>query len=302
VLGFKSFLVHPGTAEFSMVAEEDLRLAMPAIARTGRPLLVHAELPGPIKTGDGPWRRYAEYLESRPDEAETQAIKLMTRLCREFRCPVHIVHLATAKALPALREARAEGLPLTAETCPHYLSFAAEDIPDGATQFKCAPPIRGAANRELLWQALRDGIIDLVATDHSPCPPAMKRFEEGDFQKAWGGIASLSVALSAMWSGASERGFEIGDVARWMAEKPAELAGLEGVKGRIAPGCDADFVVLDPDEEFLVKREDLHFRHAVSPFLGKRLKGRVKATYVRGRLVGEAPGRECRVSRWNSAW
>ena len=316
VAGFKAFLIDSGIQEFSAVSEADLRLAMPLIAASGLPLLVHCELPEAmdaaarnISAQPSPWRDYASYLQSRPPEAETQAIELMIRMCREYRCRVHIVHLSAAEALPAIRRARDERLPLTVETCPHYLYFAAEQIPGGATQYKCAPPIRVAANREKLWQALREGAIDLVATDHSPCAPVLKCCEEGDFRKAWGGIASLSLALPLMWTSARERGCEVTDLVQWMAERPAELAGLSSRKGRIAPGCDADFVVFDPDAEWTVQPEDLHFRHAVCPYLGEALRGRVKTTILRGKPVFQdgrfAPdprGRECRLSAWNSAW
>ncbi len=307
VLGFKSFLIESGVAEFAMVREHDLRLAMPAIAESGLPLLVHAEAPEPVErshrwlAGRAPWTAYSTYLESRPDEAEVEAIELMIRLCREYRCRVHIVHLASARALPLLREARAEGLPITVETCPHYLYFDAETIPDGATQYKCAPPIRSAANREELWEGLREGVIDLVATDHSPCPPALKLMDTGDFAKAWGGIASLSVALPAMWASAKARGFALTDVVRWMSAMPAQLAGLQSSKGRIATGADADFVVFHPDAVFRVEPRHLHFRHPVSPYLGQDLLGQVRRTYVRGKRVfdeGEfdanPSGRECR--------
>jgi allantoinase len=206
-------------------------------------------------------------------------------LCRETGCRVHIVHLATAQAADALRAARAEGLPITVETCPHYLYFAAEDIAAGATQFKCAPPIRDAANREALWQLLRDRTIDMIATDHSPCPPEMKNFDSGDFFAAWGGIASLSVSLPAVWTEASKRGFDLPDVVRWMSERPAVLAGLAGRKGRIQVGFDADFAVFDPDAAFAVTTSRLHFRHPVTPYLGEHLHGEVKATFVRGRQV-----------------
>jgi allantoinase len=285
VKGFKCFLVHPGIDEFSMVDEHDLRVAMPLIAQTGLPLLVHAEDPSAISNAPGDTRKYATYLQSRPPQAETRAIDLMIRLCREYQCRIHIVHLSSAAALPALRRAREEKLPLTVETCPHYLYFAAEDIPDGATQFKCAPPIREASNRELLWDALREGLIDLIATDHSPCPANMKLVEQGDFLRAWGGIASLSLALPVVWTAAKHRGFAITDVVRWMSEKTAELAGLSPRKGRIAPGYDADFVVFDPNEWFTVQSADLHFRHPVTPYLGERLEGRVKATLRRGTRV-----------------
>jgi len=298
VLGFKCFLVHPGIEEFTMVGESDLRAALPHIVRTGLPLLVHAELPEPVNAATAPlrdadWTQYATYLQSRPDEAELAAIRFLLSLCREYGFHLHIVHLATGCALDMLRTARAEGLALSVETCPHYLHLAAETIANGATQCKCAPPIRSRANREQLWKGLHEGVIDLVATDHSPCPPAMKRLEEGNFQSAWGGIASLSVALPVMWTEARERGFSLTDVARWMAEKPAHLAGCGGRKGRIALGYDADFVVFDPEAEFTVTRPQLHQRHAMSPYLGERLRGRVKRTYLRGRPVfcdGQFPG------------
>jgi allantoinase len=289
VRGFKCFLVHPSTAEFQMVTEDDLHRAMPLIAETGLPLLVHAELPGPIEIAQkrlegADWRRYATYRQSRPDESEVEAVRLMIRLCRQYECRVHIVHLSTAKALPEIRAARAEGLPITVETCPHYLFFSAEQITDGATQFKCAPPIRDAANREALWDALRKGVIDLVGTDHSPCPPELKCFDTGDFRKAWGGISGLSLALSAVWTEASKRAFTFNDVARWMAERPARLAGFEKRKGRIEKGYDANFVIFDPDAEFEVSAAHLYFRHACSPYIGQRLRGAVRATFVRGDL------------------
>jgi allantoinase len=298
VLGFKCFLVHPGIEEFSMVSEGDLRRALPRLARTGLPLLVHAELPGPIDRAteslrDHDWTRYETHLQSRPDEAELAAIRLLLSLCREYRFRLHIVHLATGLALEMLGSARAEGLAVTVETCPHYLHFEAETIPDGATECKCAPPVRGRANREQLWQGLKEGVIDLVATDHSPCPPLMKRRKEGDFRTAWGGIASLSMALPVMWTEARRRGFSLADIARWMAEKPARLAGCDAHKGRIAAGFDADFAVFDPEVEFTVTRDRLHHRHAVSPYLGEKLCGVVQSTYLRGRLVyqqGEFPG------------
>jgi allantoinase len=298
VPGFKCFLIHPGIDGFTMVTEQELRAALPHVARTGLPLLVHAELPGPIDAvaaalSDADWRSYATYLKSRPDEAEMSAIRLLLSLCREFRFRLHIVHLATCEALDTLRAARAEGLTVTVETCPHYLHFAAETVPHGSTLHKCAPPIRGRENCEKLWQGLRDGIIDLVATDHSPCPPEMKQVEAGNFQTAWGGIASLSLALPVMWTDASHRGVSLSDIARWMAERPARLAGCDARKGRIAAGFDADFVVFDPEAEFVVAEDKLHYRHAISPYLGERLRGVVKATYVRGKAVfedGEFPG------------
>jgi allantoinase len=304
VRGFKCFLVHPGIDEFSMVREPDLRTALPHVARTGLPLLVHAELPGPVdiateRLRGADWSRYTTYLQSRPDEAELAAIRLMLSLCSEYGFRLHVVHLATSFALEELRTARAAGLPVSVETCPHYLHLEAETIADGATLCKCAPPIREGANREQLWQGLRDGVIDLVATDHSPCPPAMKCLEERSFRSAWGGIASLSIALSVMWTEVHQRGLTLMDIARWMSREPARLAGCDARKGQIAAGYDADFVVFDPEAEFTVIGDRLHHRHPVSPYLGERLRGVVKKTYLRGiavfddgRFPGEASGRE----------
>ena len=298
VRGFKCFLIHPGIDDFTMVDERQLRLALPHVARTGLPLLVHAELPGPIDRAtealeNADWSRYSTYLDSRPDEAELAAIRLMLSLCREYGFRLHIVHVSTSLALPELCAARADGLPVTVETCPHYLHLSAETIPNGATLNKCAPPVRSRENCEKLWQGLKDGTIDLVVTDHSPCPPAMKRLTEGNFRTAWGGIASLSVALPLMWTEASQRGFSLLDLAQWMSAAPARLAGCGTRKGRLATGYDADFVVFDPDGEFMVTEDKLYYRHPVSPYLGETLRGVVKATYLRGNLVfveGEFPG------------
>ena len=298
VPGFKCFLIHPGIDGFTMVTEPQLRAALPHVARTGLQLLVHAELPAPIDSAtahlaNADWSLYETYLQSRPEEAELSAIRMLLSACREFKFPLHIVHLSASQALTELRAARSEGLPVTVETCPHYLHLTAETIPKGATLFKCAPPIRGRDNREQLWQALRDGTIDLVVTDHSPCPPAMKRLVEGNFRTAWGGIASLSVALPVMYTEASHRGFSLIDIARWMSEAPAQLAGCHSHKGRLAPGFDADFVVFDPEREFVVSEDRLYYRHPVSPYLGEKLRGVVKATYLRGREVfsdGQFPG------------
>jgi allantoinase len=298
VPGFKCFLVHPGIDGFTMVTEPQLRAALPRVARTGLPLLVHAELPSPIDSAtanlaSADWSLYETYLQSRPEEAELSAIRMLLSLCREYKFRLHIVHLSAAKALPELRAARAEGLPVTVETCPHYLHLAAESITRGATLFKCAPPIRSRENCDQLWQALREGTIDLVATDHSPCPPEMKRLAEGNFRTAWGGIASLSVALPLMHTEAVNRGFSLIDIARWMAAAPANLAGCHTRKGRLTAGYDADFVIFDPESEFVVTEDRLHYRNPVSPYLGEKLRGEVKATYLRGHLVfsnGQFPG------------
>ncbi|MGA8617275.1 MAG: allantoinase AllB [Candidatus Sulfotelmatobacter sp.] len=290
VRGFKCFLVNPGIDGFTMVTEQQLRAALPHVVRTGLPLLVHAELPGPIDRAtealaNADWSRYSTYLQSRPDEAELAAIRLMLSLCREHGFRLHIVHLSTSPAIPELRAARDEGLPVTVETCPHYLHLCAETIANGATLSKCAPPIRGRENCESLWQGLRDGTIDQVVTDHSPCPPAMKRIAEGNFRTAWGGIASLSIALPLMWTESSSRGFTLLDLSRWMSVEPARLAGCETHKGRIAVGYDADFVIFDPDREFVVTEDKLHYRHPVSLYMGETMRGVVKATYLRGNLV-----------------
>ena len=307
VPGFKCFLIYPGCDGFSRIDADELELALPVLARLGLPLLVHAELPGPIDRahdalGKADWRRYATYLASRPDEAELQAIRLLLRLCRQYGFRLHIVHLSTALALPELRRARNEGLALTVETCPHYLTFAAEEIRDGETLKKCAPPIRGGDNRELLWQALAEGSIDLVATDHSPCPPELKRLAEGRFDLAWGGIASLSIALPVMHTESLRRGLGLPDIVRWMSERPGALAGWQRCAGSLAAGREANFVRFSADETWTVKTEDLHFRHAISPYVGMRLRGRVRATYLRGvpvwqqnGIAGEPRGRELRV-------
>jgi allantoinase len=307
VPGFKCFLVDSGIDGFAWADEAQLRKALTILRKAGSkrlPLLAHAEVAGPIDhmtrqinaAGDGDWRRYATYLSSRPDEAELEAIEMLISLSAAFDTPIHIVHLATARALPALARAKASGLKITVETCPHYLWFAAEDIPDAATDLKCAPPIRSAANREGLWQGLKDGIIDMVATDHSPCLPAMKRHESGRFDLAWGGIASLGLALAVVWSGLQQRGGELESLAKWLSFEPARLAGLVGQKGAIAVGYDADLVVFDPDTEWTVSENDLKFRHRVSPYLGARLTGRVVETYLRGQCIFRADDGRNRVS------
>jgi allantoinase len=301
VPGFKCFLIHPGIDEFTSVNETELRAALRLIKETGLPLLAHAELAGPVDAAtralaNADWHSYQTFLKSRPDEAELAAIDLLLALCQETGCRIHIVHLSTALAIGRLREARRRGLPLTVETCPHYLHLAAEEIPNGATQFKCAPPIRSRENREALWEGLRDGVIDLIATDHSPCPPEMKQMEGGDFRAAWGGISGISLALPVMWTEARRRGFTLTDVARWMAEAPARLAGCQERKGRLARSFDADFVVFDPDAQWTVGEAQLFYRHPVSPYLGQRLYGKVLMTYLRGDCEfkeGAFPGQPC---------
>jgi allantoinase len=302
VPGFKCFLVHSGIDGFAWVDEPQLRKVLAALQGSGLPLLAHAELAAPVdratarihsSANPADWRSYATYLASRPDEAELEAIELLIALSAEFDTPIHIVHLATARALPLLQKARLAGLTSTVETCPQYLHFAAEEIPDGATEFKCAPPIRSAVNREALWQGLRDGIIDMVATDHSPCPPELKHRNSGRFDHAWGGIASLGLALPVVWTGLRAHDVSENDslayVTKWLSAQPARLAGLAGQKGALHPGLDADIVVFDPDVQWTVTENDLHFRHKVSPYLGAQLRGQILETWLRGECIYKHP-------------
>jgi allantoinase len=285
VRGFKCFLSPSGVDEFGHVTETDLREALPILAHLGLPLLVHAEMPALLRQPSGDPRCYATWLESRPCAAENEAVELLVELAREYRTPIHVVHLASADALPTLRAARASGVPITVETCPHYLTFAAEDIRDGATLFKCAPPIRGRAHREGLWQALISGDIDFVATDHSPSLPSLKRIDEGDFVGAWGGVASLQVGLAAVWTSAVRRGAVVTDLARWLSQAPARLAGLSGRKGLIARGADADLVFWDPDAASTIDPANLYHRHQISPYTGMAVRGRVVTTILRGEVI-----------------
>ncbi len=287
VLGAKAFLVPSGVDDFPAADEATLRAAMPVLARHGVPLLIHAELESVRPPPPGDPRAHAAWLASRPAAWETDAIALMIRLCRETGCPVHIVHLSAAAAIPMLIRAKVERLPLTVETCPHYLFFHAEEAPDGDTRFKCAPPIRERLNNEQLWGALLQGTLDLVASDHSPCPPAMKALDRGNFFHAWGGISSLQWSLPAVWTAGREVGVTLEQLARWMSSAPARLAGLGTRKGRIAPGADADLVVWEPDASFTVRAESTYHRHKCSPYIGRRLYGVVEKTYLRGRLVAE---------------
>ena len=289
VLGCKAFLCDSGIDEFPRSTEADLRRAMPALRDAGLPLLAHAELElGDPAPGDDP-RAYRTYLGSRPAAWEDAAIALLIGLSRETGCAVHIVHLSSAASVPQLRHAKDEGLPITVETCPHYLCLEAESIPDGATHYKCAPPIREHENREALWRALFEGVIDFVISDHSPCTPALKVPERGDFQAAWGGIASLGLGLSAIWTEARARGASIEQLTRWMSGAPARFAGLERRKGALTKGFDADLVIWDPERTFSVSEHELFFRHRISPFLGKTFTGKVRETWLGGqRVYGEA--------------
>ncbi len=287
VRAFKCFLTPSGVAEFPAVTEEDLRIAFPVLAELGLPLMVHAEDPALLASVSEPSRVYADYLASRPIESEHSAIEMMVRLMEWCPVRVHIVHLSSATSLALIRSAKARGLPLTVETCPHYLSFSAEEIPEGATQYKCAPPIRSEAERTGLWGGLVDGDIDLVASDHSPCPPEMKE-THGDFFSAWGGIASLQISLPAVWTGARSRNISLERVVEWMCTRTARLAGLQHSKGALRTGFDADITVMDPDASFRVDPSRLEHRHPVTPYAGKQLYGKVLATYVNGRRVFSA--------------
>jgi allantoinase len=289
VFGFKCFLVPSGVEEFAHVTEADLRAVLPELVKLKVPLLVHAELPSPIaqaakKIYGSDIRRYSTWLASRPREAENEAIELVLKLAHEFGGRIHIVHLSSSDAIPTLREAKSAGQPVTVETCPHYLTFDAEKIADGRTEFKCAPPIREKDNREKLWAALGDGTIDFIATDHSPCPPAMKLLETGDFLSAWGGIAALELSLPAVWTEASSRGYAVPRLVEWLCSGPARMAGLER-KGTIEVGYDADFVIWNPDGRFLVDSAKLHQRHKITPYAGRELLGQVETTFLRGRKI-----------------
>jgi allantoinase len=303
-LGFKCFLIESGVPEFSHVTAAELEEAMLELRGTAAPLLVHAELPGPIDDvkpeleGEDP-TSYSTYVRSRPKSAEDRAIELLYTLCRSIRAATHVVHLSSSGALETMRRAMDEGLPMTAETTPHYLHFEAETVPRGATQYKCAPPIRDRENKEALWAALREGLIKMVVSDHSPCPPAMKRIEEGRFDEAWGGISSLEVALPVTWTEARSRGRSLDDLVEWMCRAPARLAGLDRRKGSLAPGFDADITVWSPEAPFSVDPARLHHRHKLTPYAGEVLHGTVEMTFLRGQLVYDKRGHQSKpTGRW----
>ncbi|MCB9640055.1 MAG: allantoinase AllB [Myxococcales bacterium] len=283
--GGKAFLCDSGIDEFPAADLETVREALLILKRFDAPLLVHAEIASPVVLPELSQQSYTRYLASRPAQWELTAIQSMIDLCRETGARVHIVHLSTAEALPMLAAAKDEGLPLTVETCPHYLCLQAEEIPDGGTIYKCAPPIRDDANREALWKALGDGLIDFVVSDHSPCPPELKCLDTGDFFKAWGGISSIDLGLSLLWTEAEKRGFGIERIARWLAEAPAQLAQLQHQKGSLDRGRDADLVLWDPEATFTLGMEHLGTRHKCTPYLGKTLRGQVKAAYLKGELA-----------------
>lgn len=294
VFGFKCFLLPSGVSEFPPLPADEVETAMRRIASFDGLLLVHAEDAGVVaRAPDADGRTYRSFLRSRPKSAENFAIASLIEIARRNECRVHVLHLASAEALDMIGSAQRAGVSVTAETCPHYLTFDAEEIPDGATEFKCCPPIREAANRDALWAGLATGTIAYVASDHSPCPPELKLPETGDFAGAWGGIASLQLGLSAVWTEASGRGFDLCDVTRWLAQRPAESAGLR-YKGRVAEGYAADLCAFAPDESWTVEATRLQHRHPVTPYAGRTLRGRVRRTWLGGRPVeldGQPRGR-----------
>ncbi|MCW2870185.1 allantoinase AllB [Actinacidiphila oryziradicis] len=285
VFGFKCFLLHSGVEEFPQLAADELEDAMTEIGRFDGLLIVHAEDPRLIDAAPPPeGRAYAGFLASRPRAAENAAIEGLIALAKRLGTRVHVLHLSSADALPLVAAAKREGVRITAETCPHYLTLTAEEVPDGATEFKCCPPIREAANQDTLWEGLFDGTVDCVVSDHSPCTADLKRFDTGDFGQAWGGISSLQLGLPAIWTEARRRGRSLEDVVRWMAEAPARLAGLR-TKGAIAVGYDADFAVLAPEETFTVVPAELHHRNQVTAYAGRTLHGVVRSTWLRGERI-----------------
>ncbi|CAO5164220.1 Allantoinase [Frankia sp. AiPs1] len=292
VFGFKAFLAPSGVKEFPHVSMDVLAAATRHTARMGALTVVHAESPGVLEAAPPVvGRAFASWLASRPPAAEKQAVASLAALAAATEARLHVLHLSAADALDDILTARAEGLPFSAETCPHYLTFTAEEVPDGATVFKCAPPIRGRANLDRLWDALAEGLLAGVVSDHSPSTPEVKQIDTGDFAAAWGGIASVQLGLSAVWTQARVRGHRLADVVTWMCAGPADLAGLPA-KGRIAVGADADLVVFDPDGSYLVEPAMLRHRHPLTPYAGRSLDGLVRATYLRGvRADGDRPPR-----------
>jgi allantoinase len=289
VFGFKAFMLDSGVEEFPPVTQPQLLAVMRELAAFDGLLLVHAEDPDIIaKVGSATGRAYATFLASRPPDAEQAAIDQILDAAELTGARVHIVHLASAATVGALAAARERKVRVTVETCPHYLSLVAEEIPDGATQFKCCPPIRESANREALWNALTDGTIDLVVSDHSPCTPDLKRLGDGDFGAAWGGISSLQLGLPVVWSQARERGLSLAAVVTWMAQRPADLVGLSH-KGRLGVGADADLVVFAPDQDFVVDPSTLYHRNPLTPYADRKLYGVVRSTWLRGERIGEVP-------------
>lgn len=285
VLGFKCFLPDSGVPEFPPLDDAALRRALRALAPLGSPLIVHAEDGGELRACPPGSTDFAAFAASRPRIAERRAIERVIAAVRETGGRAHIVHLSSAECLPILAAAKGSGLPITVETCPHYLFLTADEVPDGGTAFKCCPPLRDTANRAALWRGLAAGEIDCVVSDHSPCTGDLKA--TGDFSADWGGISSLQLGLSVVWSAASRHGFGLADIASWMSRGPARLVGLDH-KGAIVPGHDADLVAFDPDAAFVVDPHALEHRNPVTAYAGRRLRGAVSATWLRGRPVDPA--------------
>jgi allantoinase len=290
VVGFKCFLSPSGVDEFPSVSRADLEVALPRLAELNALLMVHAELPTRLAQPQGDPTRYRSWLNTRPAEAEVEAVGMLVELSQRYGVRVHVVHVSAPRTVEVIRQARQRGVRITGETCPHYLRFAAEEIPDGAVEFKCAPPIRDAASREGLWAALEQGGLDLVVSDHSPAPPEVKEPQPGDFLRAWGGIASLQLRLPLMWTMARIRGHQPERLVEWLCTAPARLVGLEQRKGALAPGHDADLVLWHPERVFTVTPGMLKHRHSMMPWLGHRLAGEVEATYLRGECVFSLTG------------
>jgi allantoinase len=282
VFGFKCFLLHSGVDEFPALSPPEVEAAMREIAAFDGLLIVHAEDPDEIEhAANAGGRAYADFLASRPRAAENVAVQHLVEQARVTGCRIHILHVSSADALPLIRRAKADGVRITAETCPHYLTFTAEDIPEGATQYKCCPPIRESANRDLLWEGLRDGTIDIVVSDHSPSTIDLKHLDTGDFGTAWGGISSLQLGLSAVWTEARRRGFTLADLVGWMSRGPADQTGLTR-KGRIAVGADADLAVFAPEAVHVVDAARLQHKNPITPYAGRRLTGVVRSTVLGG--------------------
>lgn len=294
VFGFKCYLTDSGVVEFGYVTDDELQPAVAELAALDALTILHAEDQRTLERAPSAHGgHYGDFLASRPPEVETAAIAEIIELSRRYRARMHVLHLSAAQALPVIAAARGQGVRLTAETCPHYLALSAEEVPAGATQFKCTPPIREGANREALWRALGEGVIDCVVSDHSPCPPELKHLDIGDFGRAWGGIASLQLSLPVVWTQARRRGYDLGDVVHWMASGPARLVGLAG-KGALAVGVDADLVRFAAEATFTVDPNALHHRHPLTPYAGRELSGVVRTVWLRGQEVdvnGPARGR-----------
>lgn len=284
VIGFKCFLCPSGVDEFPHVSRDDLEIAMPILANHNIPLIVHAEIESHIQS-NGNQSDYQTYLNSRPDKWEYEAIELMIELCKKTKCRVHIVHLSSAEALPKIRNAKMDGLPFTVETCPHYLSLHSEEISKGSTQFKCAPPIRDKNNQNLLWNAIKDGTIGMIVSDHSPCTPNLKCLESGDFMKAWGGISSIQFSLPIIWTEMKKRNMPIQKILSTMSENTADLAGLENIKGSIEKSKHADFIIFDENKLFTIQESMIEHKNKITPYMGQAFYGSIEQTYIRGKCI-----------------